>query len=382
MWRLDNLIRDGRYANWKEIVDDVNFELYGDDEEKHKGESAYRKPVKNVRDFLEAGVFDSAETKRLNKKLQELEQKKVQLRDERTAFNKQISITARINQKLEYMEQEFLKIGRQQFPKNYALSYPSDNDILAICSDLHVGQSFNNKFGCYNTDIAHERLGEYAEEIIKIGSLHSSENCYVSLQGDLISGSIHKAVAITNRENVIDQIKIATELIASFVYELSGHFKNIYVSSVVGNHSRIDRKEDAIHDERLDDLISWVLKFILKDSENIHILEDNKLDSGMSILTIRGKEYISVHGDYDSFSKSGASNLVTFLGYVPYAIILGHMHTCGLDDANGIKLIRSGSLAGSGDQYTIEKRLSGKPSQMVCVCSPDGIRACYPVELK
>ena len=44
-------------------------------------------------------------------------------------------------------------------------------------------------------------------------------------------------------------------------------------------------------------------------------------------------------------------------------------------------MVRGGSLAGSGDAFTIEKRLSGKPSQMVCVCSSAGIEAYYPVEL-
>ena len=44
-------------------------------------------------------------------------------------------------------------------------------------------------------------------------------------------------------------------------------------------------------------------------------------------------------------------------------------------------MIRGGSLAGSGDSYTVEKRLSGKPSQMVCVCSEKGVDAYYTVEL-
>jgi len=57
------------------------------------------------------------------------------------------------------------------------------------------------------------------------------------------------------------------------------------------------------------------------------------------------------------------------------------MHTCAVDEYNGVKMIRGGSLAGSGDSYTIEKRLSGKPSQMVCVCDKYGVEAYYPIEL-
>lgn len=44
-------------------------------------------------------------------------------------------------------------------------------------------------------------------------------------------------------------------------------------------------------------------------------------------------------------------------------------------------MIRGGSLAGSGDDYTIEKRLTGKASQMVCVCDSTGVICYYPIEL-
>jgi hypothetical protein len=69
------------------------------------------------------------------------------------------------------------------------------------------------------------------------------------------------------------------------------------------------------------------------------------------------------------------------LGFIPYAITYGHLHTCAVDESNGVKMIRSGSLAGSGDDYTVEKRLSGKPSQMVCVCNSKGVACYYPIEL-
>ena len=70
------------------------------------------------------------------------------------------------------------------------------------------------------------------------------------------------------------------------------------------------------------------------------------------------------------------------LGFVPYAITYGHLHVCSVDETNGVKMIRGGSLAGCGDSYTIEKRLTGRPSQMVCICTDRGVKAYYPIELK
>ena len=118
----------------------------------------------------------------------------------------------------------------------------------------------------------------------------------------------------------------------------------------------------------------------LRHIGNIKILKNN-LDSGIARITIRNKDYITVHGDFDRYNQSGVAALCMHLGFIPYAITYGHLHTCAIDEANGVKMIRSGSLAGSGDDYTIEKRLCGKASQMVCICGDKGVICYYPVEL-
>lgn len=312
----------------------------------------------------------------------ELEAAKVQFRDERAAWNRQNTIDARVNQKLDYLESVLKESGERIYTPSpiEVCAGNSDNDLLVILSDLHIGAAFSSEWGEYNPDIATKRLNQYIREIVKIAERHNSENCFVSIQGDLISGNIHKSIQVTNRENVIDQIKIAANLITDFCFELSNYFKKVTITNVSGNHSRIDKKEDAIHSERLDDLIGWIVKNSLSHINKIAFKENN-LDIGIASIDIRGKEYIAVHGDYDSYSPSGVSNLCMMIHRIPYAILYGHLHHCSVDEVNGVKMVRGGSLAGSGDAFTIEKRLSGKPSQMVCVCSSFGIEAYYPVEL-
>lgn len=310
----------------------------------------------------------------------ELERAKIQFRDERAAWQKQNYIDARVENKLDILEEMLTSMGKINFSEHDAVEIKGDTDLLVILSDLHIGQCFSSAWGEYNSTIARKRLDQLLGEVVKIGRRHNSEKVYVSIQGDLISGSIHKALAITNRENVIEQIKLAAEMINSFCYELSKYFNHVFVSNVSGNHSRIDKKEDALHDERLDDLIAWIVGASLQHTQNITMLNRN-YDTGISTMDIRGKSYVAVHGDYDAFTKNGVANLVLMLGFVPYAVTFGHLHTCAVNECNGIKMIRGGSLAGSGDAYTIEKRLSGKPSQMVCVCSDKGVDAYYTVEL-
>ena len=383
LWRLGQAKDSGQFdADWNEIAKLMNSEF--GDPDKPYSEAAWRKPYQMSKKFFEAGVFNNLNEDKYLKELQvqkrELERKKIQFRDERNAWQKQNFIDARVEEKLNLLEEELTSQGRINFDMHDNVNINSDNDILVILSDFHIGQCFRSIWGEYNSDIAKQRLNQLLNEIIAIRDLHNSEKCYVSLQGDMLSGNIHKTIQVTNRENVINQIKIASELISSFCYELTKVFRVVFLSSVVGNHTRMDRKEESLHDERLDDIVTWGVELSLKHIENFHALK-RKLDNGISDINIRGKTYIAVHGDFDGYNKTGVSNLCMHLGFIPYAITYGHLHTCAVDETNGVKMIRGGTLAGSGDDYTIEKRLSGKPSQMVCVCNKKGIVCYYPIEL-
>lgn len=381
----DKLINKTEYRSYEELSE----VLFG--EGNCFNESEVRKRMYGMRRMIE--LYDQAADNQpeakpddriieINNAKRDLERAKIQFRDERTAWNKQNAIDARVSQKLDYLEAVLREDGEVRYPvspSTIAID-ASDRDLLVLVSDLHVGQAFDSNFGQYNTKLAYERMEKYAEEVIKIGSQNRCQHCYVSILGDLISGSIHKSIQVTNRENVIDQIKIASQLITDFIYSISNYFDTITISNVSGNHSRLERKEDALHDERLDDLIGWIVKNSLMHIGNVNFVQNN-IDIGISSFNIRGLDYVSVHGDMDAYSSSGVSKLCMMIRKIPYAILYGHLHHCSVDETNGIKMIRGGSLAGAGDSYTIEKRLSGKPSQMVCVCSEKGVESYHIVEL-
>ena len=379
IWRLA-LAKDSGSLDmtWEELADVFNENL-----ENNYGSSAYRKKFQQAQHFYDdvfSKMDDTEYSQELMKQKRELERLKIQFRDERNAWNKQNYTDARVEQKLDYLEEELRDMGKIDFPEHEIVETKGDNDMLVILSDFHIGQCFDSAWGKYNSDIAFKRVEQLAEKVRKVQYKHKSENLYIAISGDLISGNIHKSIAITNREDVITQIKIASKIIINFCYNMSKYFKKVYVTNVAGNHSRIDKKDDALHSERLDDLVGWVVNSSLQHIDNIIFLP-NRLDIGIGEMTIRGKQYVSVHGDYDKFSKSGVENLVMMIGYIPYAVLFGHLHVCSLDECNGVKMIRGGSLAGAGDQYTIEKRLSGKPAQMICICDEKGVDCYYPVEL-
>ena len=256
----------------------------------------------------------------------------------------------------------------------------SSNDLLVSLNDLHYGANYRNYWGAYNSDMCKEMLKKYLDSIIQISKLHHSENCIVWENGDAISGNIHRSIQVTNKENVIEQIVGVSELISEFLAELSKHFKTVTFLSVSGNHSRVEtNKDNSLIEERLDDLIDWYLKARLQNFENVIISTESRIDSTMYVTNIRGKLYCGVHGDFDG-SASKIQSLQTMVGQPLYAVLSGHLHHNKVDMVQGIKNIMAGSFLGM-DSYCVQKRIYGKPEQMVCVCDSDGVLCHYDISL-
>ena len=371
--------------SWDEIADIINKE-FRTDESEYRSEAAYRKPYQQAKRYFEANVFktykdEDSYFKELRLQKQNIRKEKQKLFDERTALNKTLRETARVEEDLAKLELLIKENGSTTLPSISNSVEPSDNDLFICLSDFHLGIDTDNYFGKYNSDIAANRLAQYLSQIIKIQNLHKSENAYVGILGDILNGEIHFTTQLENRENVTEQIQKSAELISAFIYELSKHFKAVYINGVAGNHSRTSFKDQVLRGNRLDNLIPWYMKAKLSHLQNVIFIDDENYDSTIATCIIRGNEYLLVHGDWDSYSESGVSKLVMMLNFKPRGIFYGHLHRCSYDDIANIKIVRSGSFSGTTDDYTISKRLSGKPSQMVCVIDNNGIKCCYPVQL-
>ena len=330
LWAIGQAKDGGVYdGTWEDIADLINFYYRADDTE-YKTSSAYRKPYEQAKKFYEGGVFSKFSEDEYVKKLtdtkRQLEREKVKVRDERRAWNKQNYNEARIDDFLEQMADSLRTSGAVQFASECSdRALTSDNDMIVLLSDLHIGATFENIFGIYNTDIAKERMDKLLSNVLELQKMHNSEDCYVLSLGDQISGIIHKTIQVTNRENVVEQVKIATELISSFCYELTKVFNKVYFISASGNHSRLTTvKENAMHDDRLDDIVSWCVG--LKLSHISNFIMWSGIDTSMSVFNVRGKTYVAVHGDYDDFSKSGIHKLISMIRVFPEACFLRHRH--------------------------------------------------------
>jgi len=375
----------------KDIQDKVNGDL---DIEWEEIRVKYNLPItavtlrkSNSKPFGGAFIKEYLESKKQQyvpqtyaEQMNEIRKEKQKLSDERTALRKISRETARGEANFEYLKKLIRENGKNTFISQDIKLEDNGNDLIACISDLHMGIDAITSFGVYNSEIAKKRLCQYIVEIIKTQRLYHSQNIYLALLGDQISGSIHPTVKLENREHVIQQIQMSAEALSAFVYELSKHFENVYIADVPGNHSRIGLKDECLRDERLDDLIVWYMSAKLEHLPNVFFV-DRKYDETIGSIVVRGNEFILVHGDYDDFSENGLNKLCMFLGHKPKGVLIGHYHHCSYDDISDVKLIRSGSFIGTCGNYEIQKRLYSKPSQMICVVDSNGIKALYPVEL-
>lgn len=317
----------------------------------------------------------------------ELEQKKIDLQIERQKFFDQRNALSKIvRDKARYEELDEVLIKSIACGNIPVLEYTytehdvGNNDLLVSLNDIHYGAVVDNYWRKYNPEICAAMMSRYIDNIVDIANTHNSENCYVFCNGDAISGNIHYSISVSNKENVIDQIKGVSELISEFLAELSKHFRNVYYVSVAGNHSRINPDKDkSLISERLDDLVGWYMHARLQNFENINIEAGDKIDETMYLLDIRGKTYLGIHGDFD-VTPSNIQSLQTMAGRNIYAILSGHLHHNEVNSVQGIKTVQAGSFLGM-DEYCVQKRIYGKPEQMVCVCDADGIRCYYDINL-
>ena len=314
-------------------------------------------------------------------KLYEIKKEKQKLQDVRTAINKRARETARLEEDLKFLRKCIQEVSH--YPNYKIREIAQKKETLIIClSDIHFGLDVENGFGKYNENIVEQYLNNYLNKIKEIKDNHNIDICYLLLLGDLISGNIHPTVQLQNRENAITQSQKIAELLSSFVYELGKMFGEVYINGVAGNHSRIGFKDDVLRNERLDNIVPWYMKAKLSNFENIKFIDDKNYDDTIGQFQVQGNYYWAVHGDFDKLNENGISKLVMMFGYKPSGLFMGHLHRCEYTEVAVIPLIRSGSFCGAVDDYTIKKRISGIPSQMVTIVNDDGVKCCYPINLE
>lgn len=385
IWRLGQYKDSGLLdMNWDEIAGVINKEL--DIEDAPFTEAAFRKPYQQAKRFYDAGVFtdmsDDEYLAELRIQKQELEKEKVRMRDERNELKRMLREEAR---KESYREQIARTISECDVKpleydkyKKFDDITSGNNDLVITLTDLHTGIEIDNYFNTFNNDVLKNRLNRYLDKIIEVQQCHSSKNACIIIS-EIISGLIHDSLRIESNQTVIEQFLTAVNYISEFLAELSKHFNDVNVFVCPGNHSRVVANKDRnLKGENFDHFIIPFLEAKLQNFDNIHCYK-NEVEESIAMFNVRGNIIMAAHGDKDDPSTV-VQKFTMMFGVKPNIVYLSHRHTNAMSTVYDTKVITSGSLSGS-DSYCMDKRLRGKPEQVISVITDKGLECNYDVKL-
>ena len=378
IWRIGREKDSGQLdLTWEELTDVLNSELRDPDET--WSESAYRKKYALIKAAYEQIFSFASEESDFTEQYQELEKLKVQIRDERNEYRRLLREQAR---RESFYDQIIRSVsehvsGDVGFDVDSS-SIESDNDLIVHLTDLHTGIDINNWFNQYNSDVLKKRLTDFIGRIQAVQKRHGSENMYLILGGDMISGNIHPTLRIENNQDLIDQFLTVCDYLSAWIADLSSIFKSVHVYITPGNHSRMTAKKDeGMAHENMDNLIIPYLSAKLQNYESVHF-HHNDVEQSIAMFTVRGNNVFASHGDKDT-SDNVVQHLTMMFGIKPDICYLGHRHYNAYTTSYDTKVIQSGCLSGS-DSFCLDHRLKNQPEQTITVVNADGVDCIYDVK--
>lgn len=277
--------------------------------------------------------------------------------------------------------EETLKEIAKDVVKDLAISMPlinskeisynkTEKEAIICLSDWHYGIEINNAWNKFNTDICRERLTTLTNKVIDIVKDQKIKVLNVVDLGDLICGRIHLQLRLQSRIDVITQVMHVSEILAEMINTWSKYCQVTY-RSCLDNHSRVEpNKKESLDLESLQRITKWFLRERLVNNKNVFIY-DNEFGDELISFTCLGHEIGAVHGHQDRIT-SVVSNVQNLTKHEFDLILLGHDHHFCADEKNETIALGNGTLMGS-DQYSLNYRLTSKPSQNLVIVTEDNV---------
>lgn len=363
--------------DWIEIVEELGLDCSGD----HLRKTAYG--MKEYDDYIKSKtkeMISKEEYEKLLDKELEIKKEKVKLQDMRTQLNKQVRELARKENLEEILEHKLDELNMQPRIINdeYKNRIASGKSAIAMFSDWHYGIEVDNFLNKFNPDVCRERVNLLIDKIIEYCQLNNIDRLHVFIMGDIISSENYNVIRLQNRENLIDQIINASELLTEAIIKLSKYIPYVLVGVCTGNHCRSQNKGDATNRDNYIHLIKKYLELGLKNVSNISFIE-NSYDDEIINAEINGLSVIATHGD--KLAKSnGSYKLSAILDKKIDLLCLGHWHESRMETNHRTIVHINGSLV-SSDEYSRNLNLYAYPTQKLLIIGDNKVECCYDIRL-
>ena len=263
--------------------------------------------------------------------------------------------------------------------------------LVVLNSDGHHDQVVRseevNGLEHYNFLVSLRRAERFVDHVIKYATKtlqgYQFDRLVIMSLGDSTSGEIHDAERRSAFGNQFKNCLAIGALHAAMYRDLAAHFRQVDVICTSGNHGRrTNRKEykDGAHNN-WDYMVNKVAEQHLHDQPNVSFTIPNSWDV---IVDVEGFGFHCSHGDdvastggnpwnglknlhkTNSGIHRGTGQSQPFRGAeaIDYYCI-GHHHTIGQVDGNGVGYICNGAWPGT-DAFAYQSlRVAGRPQQLI-----------------
>lgn len=307
--------------DWTEIVDKYNLGCHPDS-------------VRKASQSIFGGRFRSNYLKtkgstdtNLDEKLQELrkERKKIQ------TANMERNRIERVDAKKEmYYEAIGDAIATLPLPEFEPLQANDKNmEYILTISDVHYGATFKSENNEYSRAIAKERFEKLLADTIEFIIEKKLDKIGVLALGDLIQGILRVSDLQLNDTSVVKCVVEISNLIATFLNELSRVVEIDYYHVPTANHTQtrnLGTKASELANEDLEYIMSHYISDLVRDNRriNVHLADEGK---EYIKINIHNFEVLAMHGHQIKNMENAIKDLSNarrvFLDY----LLLGHFHS-------------------------------------------------------
>ncbi|MBY6842771.1 hypothetical protein [Clostridium botulinum] len=351
---------------------------------------------RNTLELLDTNKISNISDKNI---LQEIEEKKLELKKERmklntlkTITNRDLRETARIELYLEQLKEAIENIQPLYTPsdKEYNFNAIEDKVGLLGISDIHFGKIVEikdlkgNIINKYDEEVFKKRMDKLFWEIRNIIIKEKLEKIVIYNLSDCIDGILRISQLKNLQYGIIDSVIKFSEFIAEWLNTLSNYVAIEYYQCW-GNHDEIrllTGKKGDFPEENVGRLIMEFLELRLKDNKNIIIHNDNNPYIFSNIL---GINIFGFHGECKNLN-SALKDLQMLYKEDIDLLLAGHLHngnlnTVGMGQFGDIQCIRIPSLCGI-DDYSMKLMKSASAGSNLFIIEKDkGKTITYDINL-
>ncbi len=376
---------------WEDVANILNEEFgYS------KGESAYRKRYKAMKDGYELAVIDNVESdeqlEKLTVKKLEVQKERNKLQHEKSEINKWIREQARTENIYDKVVQAIEGLEPVKVPE-IKVKKKDNKDIQTLVIDIadaHFGRKCEIKglmgetLELYSVEIFYERMWELLERTVEIVKKENIEFVTVLNLSDSIDGLIHTNQLLVAQMGVAESVMAFGEFMAQWLNKLSEYVKVDY-HACLGNHSEnrycFSGRGD-FKNENMEYIISWFLKSRLAANKNVTVHDAQE----RVYLDILGTKILAVHGQYEKNLVNSVKDYALIYNQPIHMLKTGHLHhghskTVASNGLRNIEIVQSPSICGV-DDYAMTLKKTAKAGTYITLFDTEGKVCTYDIVFK